>query len=113
MVIEFKPKSDPVVIATLPPGKVTRETVQKAIDEHFAAKPMPPIKLEVPASVMRTKAFKALEAEGIVRKVGRPATGKAKKALTIRLDQDVATALESREDWRNEVNTLLRKHLGL
>lgn len=85
MVIEFKPKSEPA---------------------RMAAK-------FVPRSEPAVKKVVAVYVDHDAPKKGRPSTGKAKKALTIRIDQDVAAALESREDWRNDVNTLLRKHLGL
>jgi uncharacterized protein (DUF4415 family) len=46
-------------------------------------------------------------------KKGRPSTGKAKKAVTVRLDADVVERLEKIEDWRSIVNTVLRTHLKL
>jgi uncharacterized protein (DUF4415 family) len=52
-------------------------------------------------------------ARSAISKKGRPATGNAKKAITIRLDQDVIEALEARENWRIEVNALLRSYLKL
>lgn len=103
----------PEVIATLPAGtKVTHKVVQKAIDEHFAPKPIPPVEISAPTNITRTKAFKAIEAEGIVRKVGRPPSGKI--VTTLRLDPDVIDALKAGGNgWQARANSLLRSALGL
>jgi uncharacterized protein (DUF4415 family) len=94
MVIEFKPKIE------LPKVAVKAPVVFEKV--HSPAKVRIPA-IKDPLDQMDDEAPKK----------GRPSTGKAKKAVTFRLDQDVAAALEARKDWRAEVNTVLRKHLGL
>lgn len=120
MIIQTRPLSPQEIEAKaiaaghVPAGTtLTRKDVQDFVDKALKPAPVQNVVVSVPASTLRTKAFKRLEEEGIVKKIGRPPTGAAKKAVTIRLDQDVAKALEAREDWRSEVNSVLRSHLGL
>lgn len=102
MAIAFKPASEAEkakgVIATgvIPANTLlTKDVLSEALDDFLTRdiREMAPIVITIPR--------------------GRPSTGKAKKAVTIRLDQDVIATLQSREDWRSEVNNLLRRHLGL
>ena len=89
-----------VATATLPKGStVTPEALESAV-----------IRAHQRGALTDAEAIGASIA---IPKRGRPPTGAAKKAVTVRLDKDVAEALESREDWRSEVNAVLRKHLGL
>jgi len=101
MVIEFKPKAPPLPFASRPLVEKMKDPVCRA--EFQAASD----------EINRDQGAKQQMATSPNVKLGRPPTGKAKKAVTIRLDQDVAAALETRDDWRSEVNAVLRKHLGL
>lgn len=48
-------------------------------------------------------------AESIKRSRGRPATGKAKQVVSIRLDQDVVEKLKATgKGWQTKVNDILR-----
>lgn len=80
-----------------------------------AAKPNMPIVQDLAQKRQDDHIPERIERHGaaIVYKKGRPSTGTAKPAITIRLDQDIVVALQSREDWRSEVNDVLRRHLGL
>lgn len=120
MVIEFKPAAPAEkakgIIATAPvkAGTVINPAeLREAVAKLTEPKPLGTVTIPVSASVAKSNLFKQFEAEGIVTVRGRPSTGNAKKAVTIRLDQDVVKALKNREDWRSEVNALLRSHLGL
>lgn len=68
---------------------------------------------ELAQAVSFAEAFPAL-AESIKRGRGRPATGKAREQISIRLDPDVISALKaSGPGWQGRVNDALRRELGL
>lgn len=118
MAIKFGPATSAekakgiIATAQIPAGTtLTPEVVHQAVEEHIHPK-FAPVEITVPARVTRTKAFKTLEAEGIVRKVGRPPSGKI--VTTMRLDPDVIEALKAQGDgWQARANALLRTALGL
>lgn len=120
MAIEFR-KATPdesrrgtIAVADIPKGaKVTREDLNAAVAKLMEPAPLGSVTIPVSASVAKSKVVKQLEADGNVKVLGRPPTGAAKKAVTIRLDQDVVKALGTREGWRSEINAVLRRHLGL
>lgn len=105
MAIEFGPKTPN------PEPQKIRVSVTKSDPEPIKVYAV--TKREEPAEARAVVVKYVVEDLHPSAKKGRPVTGNAKKAVTIRLDQDVVKALESREDWRSEVNALLRRHLGL
>lgn len=97
------------------PEELSRGVIAKA-DIPKQTKLIPRLLGEAISDAHKRGALSEAEAIGVSAtpsRKGRPSTGKAKKAVTIRLDPDIVAALEGREDWRNEVNALLRSHLRL
>jgi uncharacterized protein (DUF4415 family) len=65
-----------------------------------------------PHKVHRPKRASELEASGDSQRRGRPATGKARRQISIRLDADIVSHFETKgEGWRSLINDALRKHI--
>lgn len=92
--------------------KLTPEKVRDLVQEAVAVQPAGPVELTVHESVIESAAFKKAEEAGIVRKVGRPSSGKV--VTTLRLDPEVIAALKAAgPGWQARANELLRNALKL
>lgn len=85
-------------------------------EQRRAAKSAQPVKQETapmkpkkPAST-KTQATQPVEPVSAPAGRGRPASGKARQPVTVRLDADLVEIMTANPDWREQINAILREH---